>query len=265
MKKIKASVLIANFNNQKYIDECLRSLLNQTYKNFEIIFHDDDSKDDSIINIKKYKNVKIIENKKRGKFGSLNQINAFQRAFKLCKGEFIFLLDSDDYFLKDKIKNIIKVFESNSKIKVIYDLPIILEDKKKMLVKKKSKIIKNYWPYIPPQSCISFRRKYFADIIKKIKVKNFYDVWMDFRLAIYLKYIENNFYIHEQNLTIYRQNANSVSSGFTFLSNNWWKRRKQAHDYVKYFFSKNKMQYFKNLDCLITNFIYFFIKWLKKS
>lgn len=134
-----------------------------------------------------------------------------------------------------------------------------------MLVKNKSKIIKNYWPYIPPQSCISFRRKYFAEIINKIKVKNFYDVWMDFRLAIYLKYIENNFYIHEENLTIYRQNANSVSSGFTFLSNNWWKRRKQAHEYVKYFFSKNKIQYFKNLDCLITNFIYFFIKWSKKS
>ena len=64
-EKIKASVLIANFNNQKYINECLRSLLNQTYKNFEIIFHDDNSNDESIINIKKYKNVKIIENKKR--------------------------------------------------------------------------------------------------------------------------------------------------------------------------------------------------------
>ena len=79
-------MLIANFNNQKYINECLRSLLNQTYKNFEIIFHDDNSNDESIINIKKYKNVKIIENKKRGKFGSLNQINAYQEAFKISKG-----------------------------------------------------------------------------------------------------------------------------------------------------------------------------------
>ena len=139
MKKIKASVLIANFNNQKYINECLRSLLNQTYKNFEIIFHDDNSNDESIINIKKYKNVKIIENKKRGKFGSLNQINAYQRAFKICKGEIIFLLDSDDYFLKNKIKNIIKVFETNNKIKVIYDLPVILKDKKKNVSKKQAK------------------------------------------------------------------------------------------------------------------------------
>ena len=255
MKKIKASVLIANFNNQKYIKECLRSLLNQTYKNFEIIFHDDNSNDESIINIKKYKNVKIIENKKRGKFGSLNQINAYQRAFKICSGEIIFLLDSDDYFLKNKIKNIIKVFETNNKIKVVYDLPVILKDKKKMLVKNKPRILTNYWPYIPPQSCISFRRKYFEEIINKIKVNDFYDVWMDFRLAIYLKYIENHFYIHEQNLTIYRQNANSVSSGFTFLSTNWWKRRLQAHQYIKFFFNKNKIKYKRNFDYYFTKII----------
>ena len=255
MKKIKASVLIANFNNQKYINECLRSLLNQTYKNFEIIFHDDNSNDESIINIKKYKNVKIIENKKRGKFGSLNQINAYKRAFKICRGEIIFLLDSDDYFLKNKIKNIIKVFETNNKIKVIYDLPVILKDKKKKLVKNKQRILNNYWPYIPPQSCISFRRKYFEEIINKIKVNDFYDVWMDFRLAIYLKYIENNFYIHEQNLTIYRQNVNSVSSGFTFLSTNWWKRRLQAHQYIKFFFNKNKINYKRNFDYYFTKII----------
>ena len=48
MKNFKASVLIANYNNQKYINECLKSLLNQTYKNFEIIFHDDNSNDKSI-------------------------------------------------------------------------------------------------------------------------------------------------------------------------------------------------------------------------
>ena len=132
MKKIKASVLIANYNNQKYINDCLRSLVKQTYKNFEIIFHDDNSNDDSILNVKKYKNVKIIKNRKRGKYGSLNQINAYERAFKISKGEIIFLLDSDDYFLKNKIKNIIRVFEKNSKIQVIYDLPIILKDQKKI-------------------------------------------------------------------------------------------------------------------------------------
>ena len=78
---------------------------------------------------------------------------------------------------------------------------------------------------------------------------------MDFRLAIYLKYIEENFYIHEQNLTIYRQNINSVSSDFRFLSTKWWKRRLQAHQYIKFFFNKNKINYIKNFDYYLTKII----------
>ena len=134
-------------------------------------------------------------------------------------------------------------------------MPIILNNKSKIFEKNKSKIIKSYWPYIPPQSCISLRRQYFEEIINKINIRKFYDVWMDFRLGIYLKYIEKNFYIHEQNLTIYRKNNNSVSSGFTFLSINWWKRRLQAHQYVKFFFIKNKIVYKRNFDYYLTKII----------
>ena len=64
-KQIKASVLIANYNNQKFIDQCIKSLLNQTYQKIEIIFHDDYSKDNSIKEIEKYKSIKIIKNKKK--------------------------------------------------------------------------------------------------------------------------------------------------------------------------------------------------------
>ena len=44
-KNLKASVLIANYNNQKFVDECIKSLKKQSYKNLEIIFHDDCSSD----------------------------------------------------------------------------------------------------------------------------------------------------------------------------------------------------------------------------
>ena len=102
MKKIKASILIANYNNQRYIDKCLNSLFKQNYNNIEIIFHDDCSDDDSILKVKKYENIKLIRNKTRGKYGSVNQIQAYERAFRCSKGEIIFLLDSDDYFSSKK-------------------------------------------------------------------------------------------------------------------------------------------------------------------
>ena len=56
-------VVIANYNNSKFIKECIESLNNQTYKNIEIIFFDDNSQDNSLEVINKYKNIKIIENK----------------------------------------------------------------------------------------------------------------------------------------------------------------------------------------------------------
>ena len=68
MKKTKlvATVLIANFNNANYIDECIKSIIKQTFKKIEIIFIDDGSKDSSLKVIKKYsKKIKIIKKKKK--------------------------------------------------------------------------------------------------------------------------------------------------------------------------------------------------------
>ena len=72
--------------------------------------------------------------------------------------------------------------------------------------------------------------------------------------------IKKDFCILDQNLTYYRQSQEMISSNFKFLSFSWWRRRKQAHDYVQYFFDKNRINHTKNLDYLLTNFIYFFIK-----
>ena len=50
---MKATILIANYNNQKYLKDCINSLLKQSYKNKEIIFFDDKSNDNSIKEVKK--------------------------------------------------------------------------------------------------------------------------------------------------------------------------------------------------------------------
>ena len=95
---MKASVIIANFNGEKYIDQCIQSLQNQIFKDFEIIFFDDCSTDNSLKIVNKYKNIKIIENKNHSSIGAFNQINAYKSAFQNSTGDIIFTLDSDDYF-----------------------------------------------------------------------------------------------------------------------------------------------------------------------
>ena len=99
---MKASIVIANYNNSKFIDECIWSLNNQTYRNLEIVFFDDNSSDNSLEVIKKFKNIKIIENKTQTEFGSFNQMNAFKKSIQSSNGDIIFLVDSDDFFRKDK-------------------------------------------------------------------------------------------------------------------------------------------------------------------
>ena len=214
MKNLKVSILIANYNNQYYLEECIKSIKSQTYKNIEVIFHDDFSSDESLIKASKFKNLKIIKNKKRGKFGSFNQMNAYQRAFNKSTGEIIFFLDSDDFFKKNKVKDTVNEFLKNNKISAIFDLPIIKYEKKLKFAKNKKKLLDNYWPYIPPQSCISIRRKHFKKMMNKVNFNLFPDIWMDFRMALYLKYISKNFFILNNNLTFYRQSPKTISSNF---------------------------------------------------
>ena len=122
---MKASVVIANYNNSKFINECIESLKKQTYQNLEIIFFDDNSSDNSLEVIKKFENIIIIENKSQTKFGSFNQMNAFKKSIQSSTGEIIFLLDSDDFFKKNKIEKVIDFFSKNKNENIVFDYPII--------------------------------------------------------------------------------------------------------------------------------------------
>ena len=112
LNNVKVSVLIANYNNEKYINKCISSLLEQTYKNLEIIFIDDYSNDNSLEKVKLLKKkIRIIKKKtKKFNIGSFDQMQSFKECFKVSTGDIIFLLDSDDYFHKKKIFNIFKKF-----------------------------------------------------------------------------------------------------------------------------------------------------------
>jgi len=248
----KVSILIANYNNEIFISECINSLKKQTYKNIEIIFFDDFSKDKSINKIKKFKEVKIIQNIEKTKIGSFNQMKAFEESFKLSSGEIILLLDSDDYLSETKVKEIVDFFNNNKNAKIVFDYPIIIKDKNFSNIRKKRKFFNSMWPYIHPTSCISIKSDNFKEILEEITIRLYPDIWIDFRLCIYSKYILKKMHILNKNLTYYRQVDTSISSHFKFLSNNWWKRRMEAHGFLIHFFNKQNIKYHKNLDYFFT-------------
>ena len=98
------SVLISNFNKSKYLEKCLNSVKNQTYKNTEIIFSDNGSTDDSISIASKFTNIKILETERSTNYPALNQIEVILKAFGSRKEIIFYFLDSDDFFENDKIE-----------------------------------------------------------------------------------------------------------------------------------------------------------------
>ncbi len=256
---MKASVVIANYNNAKYIDDCINSLISQTYKNIEIIFFDDNSKDNSIETIKKFDNIKVIENNSQTNFGSFNQMNAFKKAIEESNGDIIFFLDSDDFFHQDKIKKIINIFLNDNNKNIIYDLPIIIKNNTKTYQKKTNNFLKTYWGYIHPTSCISIRKKFTDKVFDSTYNNRFPNIWLDLRILLFSKYIDTYDVIFE-NLTYYRQSDGNVSAKFKKYSKSWWIRRHEAHNYYLDFMKKNNLRFKKNLDYYFTKMINKLIK-----
>ena len=115
MKKNFISILITNYNKDKFLRNCLKSLKNQNFKNYEVIIFDDCSTDNSLNIIRSFSKFKLIKNKKKINLSApLNQINGILKAFDKSRGNIICLLDSDDYFKKDKLKIIDNKFKKEN-------------------------------------------------------------------------------------------------------------------------------------------------------
>jgi len=119
---MKVSVLIDNYNYEKFLPESIKSVLNQTYQDFEIIIVDDGSKDNSreIIEqfAKKDNRIKPIFKENGG------QASAFNEGFKHCSGELICLLDSDDKFKSNKLEKVVEIYKKGYEY-ILHDYELI--------------------------------------------------------------------------------------------------------------------------------------------
>ena len=95
----KFSIIVPVYNVEKYIKKCLDSILNQTFKDYEVLVVNDGTKDNSIELIKDYP-VKIITQKNQGLSAARN------KGVKSATGEYLLFVDSDDYLEKDLLKKL---------------------------------------------------------------------------------------------------------------------------------------------------------------
>lgn len=101
------SVIVPIYNSKQYLNECIESILNQTYKDFELILVNDGSTDESklICNeyLKKNNNIKVLNQENRGVSSARN------KGISIATGNFLCFVDSDDKIDKSYLENLIEL------------------------------------------------------------------------------------------------------------------------------------------------------------
>lgn len=103
------SVIVPVYNTSKYLEECITSIIEQTYKDFELILIDDGSKDNSLQILKKYelmdKRVKVYSQANHGVSYTRN------RGIDLAMGDYIMFVDSDDWIESNTLQTLIEAMK----------------------------------------------------------------------------------------------------------------------------------------------------------
>jgi len=127
------SVVILSYNNELYIKDSIESVLNQTYKNLQIIITDDCSNDKSFEIISSFKgDERVVINRNSINLGITKNFNV---GLDLCKGDYIVFTGGDDLFQEKKIEKQVKLMKSNSNLKMCYHNAFLIDENGKYLGK----------------------------------------------------------------------------------------------------------------------------------
>lgn len=111
--KSKISVIIPTYNRSNRISRAIRSVLAQTFKDFEIIIVDDASNDNTEEIVKAFNDARIKYIRHQKNCGAAASRNT---GIKMAKGDFIAFLDDDDEWIPEKLEKQIKIFQENESI-----------------------------------------------------------------------------------------------------------------------------------------------------
>ena len=211
-KKPLISIIINCRNGSKFLKKCLQSVFSQSYKNWEIVFFDNNSTDDSLNIVKSFKDkrIRIFSNKKKL---FLKLYDARNVAIKKSLGKYITFIDVDDIWKKNKLSEQVKILNQNSSIKIFYSNFHILENKYKKLSLGHRKILPSglITQELLNNYCVGILTLFISkEIFKKYRFDKRYDIIGDFDFIIKLnkKY---KIIAVQKSLAVYRIHSNNYS------------------------------------------------------
>jgi glycosyltransferase involved in cell wall biosynthesis len=214
------SVIIPTYNYKNYIIEAIDSILHQTYPQdkIEIIVVDDGSTDNTSTVLKELIDKKTIhyffqENK--------GKANATFNAIKRCTGKYIFNLDADDYFFKDKIAEYVAVFEKDDSIVHVGTAAKVLYQNNNVLVTEKlpidilGKALDGNWllqRFYSSNMFFGGGTTYAAkaSVLKTIQIPDGVDMYIDEFLLLAVLPLGKSFFL-EKPLSVWRMHKDNFS------------------------------------------------------
>lgn len=160
---MKISIITPSFNQGKFIERTIQSVLSQNYPNLEYIIIDGGSTDNTLEILKNYKErIIYISEPDKG------QADAVNKGLKMCTGEIIGWINSDDTYNTDTFRIINDYFVKNKNIDIVYGVCNYIDEFDnyvgcQKLVPYNYKILVNDWCYIP-QPTVFFKKKLLFDI-----------------------------------------------------------------------------------------------------
>lgn len=238
------SVIIPAYNAVETIIPCVKSVLNQAYKNLEIIVVDDGSTDATRTILEEYKkelyinNLQIVHQKNAGPSAARNL------GIKLAKGDYIAFLDSDDQWIDTKIEKQINCIEETNAI--LIGCRCQIGDNKKGISTKKP-------------ICISFRQLLYhncfstpsiickSDVLRQIEFNNSQKYSEDYRLWLMIAFKYKCIMLDEYLVKLYDKPV----FGSSGLSANLWQMEKGELSNYRYLFGKSiiSVQSFIGVSC----------------
>lgn len=167
--KTDISIIVPIYNAEKYLNKCIKSLINQTKENLEFILVNDGSTDSSEEIIKSYKDkrIKYFKNKNQG----IGKTRNF--GMQKATGKYLMFLDSDDYLALDACEKLYDKAEKEKLDIVMNDFIKIFDDGRKEYIKQpnfKNSSLKNN-PNIISENLSPWAKLYSTKLIKKNNIK----------------------------------------------------------------------------------------------